>query len=88
MTSHISRREHIIIIIKAFRPFVFLRTWELLSDSANAECEVNSRKTIQQTSDIFGVFCNILGSLSASQPEGYNDVHAFFDGVTVDRNSK
>ena len=28
--------------IKTFRPFVFLRTWSLLSDSANAEWLVNS----------------------------------------------
>ena len=35
----------LMIFIKAFRPFVFLRTWDLLSDSGNAECGVNSRKT-------------------------------------------
>ena len=41
-------------IIKAFRPFVFLRTWELLSDSGNAETEVISRKSLLRSSGDFG----------------------------------
>ena len=60
--------------IKAFRPFVFLRTWDLLSDSGNAETGVNSRKTTRRASVDF-VICRVF--------KGHYELHKNMRGVDV-----